>query len=150
MGHDPPPHPDAHIPYDHRWAHGARHALARRAGRHRCDARVLGHCRGVSVMSDAPSAYRTEQAVATWQSLRARLLAEDPELATDEAALSDLLGPEEGDVRDILARCLRAAVHAESMEDAAKARAADIAARAKRFGARADSCRGAAFALMTR
>ena len=94
------------------------------------------------------SGYKIEQAVSAWQSARSRLLAEDADLAHDEAALSALLGPEEGDVRDILARLLRGARHAASQAVAASDMAADIKAREARFKARAEAMRGTAFAIM--
>jgi len=92
--------------------------------------------------------YRVEQALSAWQSARARLLAEDPALEHDEAALVDLLGPEEGQVEDVLARLVRGAVHAESMADAAAERIAAMSERLKRFKARAQTMRGTAFAVM--
>ena len=95
-----------------------------------------------------PSGYRIESALAAWQSARARLLAEDPALEHDEAALVDLLGPEEGDVNDVLARLVRGAVHSESMADAAAERIAAMSERLKRFKARAQTMRATAFAVM--
>lgn len=98
--------------------------------------------------TDAPSGWRISQALAVWESTRSRLLNEDPELAGDEAALSELLGPDGDDVREILARVLRAARHASVMNKAAADMAADISARAVRYKQRADSLRGTAFSLM--
>lgn len=95
-----------------------------------------------------PSGYRVEQAMATWAAARARLLAEDPALEHDEAALIDLLGPEEGEVEEILARLVRGAVHAESMADAAAERIASMRERAARFKNRAQTMRATAFAVM--
>lgn len=94
------------------------------------------------------SSYAIEQAMSAWQSARARLLADDPDLAGDEAALSGLLGPESGDVKDILARLLRASQHAKDMAELAHEQAARIAARQKRYAARAEGLRGTAFAIM--
>lgn len=88
------------------------------------------------------------QAMSAWQSARARLLQDDPDLAGDEAALTALLGPETGDVRDILARLLRAALHAKDMAELAHEQAARIAARQKRYASRAEQLRGTAFAIM--
>ncbi len=102
----------------------------------------------VTTRRDAPSGWRIEQAVATWQAVRSRLLQEDPSLENDEAAVKELLGEEEGDVRDILARLLRAAVHAESMATGAAARIMDMKERQERYGKRRDIARGAAFAVM--
>ena len=95
-----------------------------------------------------PSGYRIESALAAWQSARSRLLAEDPALEHDEAALVDLLGPEEGDVNDVLARLVRGAVHAEAMADAAADRIEAMRERERRFKARAQTMRGTAFAVM--
>ena len=95
-----------------------------------------------------PSGYRIESALAAWQSARSRLLAEDPALEHDEAALVDLLGPEEGDVNDVLARLVRGAVHAEAMADAAAERIAAMREREARFKHRAQTMRGTAFAVM--
>lgn len=96
----------------------------------------------------APSGWRIEQAMAAWQSARARLLAEDTDLAADEAALAELLGPEEGDVRDILRRCLLAALHAASMADAAARRIEDMRGRQDRYRRRGEQARATAFAMM--
>lgn len=93
------------------------------------------------------SPFQIEQAMAAWASARARLLAEDAALEHDEAALIELLGPEQGTVEDVLDRLLRAAIHAEGMAGEATDRAAVSAARAKRYKARADALRGTAFAI---
>lgn len=99
-------------------------------------------------MNDAPNAWRIEQAISAWQSVRTRLLTEDPSLENDEAALTELLGPVEGDVDSILTRVLRAAVHAEAMAKAADEQAKNVASRKKRYEGRGESLRGLAFALM--
>lgn len=99
-------------------------------------------------MMDAPSGYRVEQALSAWHSARSRLLTEDADLAHDEAALSELLGSEEGDVRDVLARLLRAACMATLMANSAGEMANEIKARQDRYKRRADSMRGTAFAIM--
>ena len=96
----------------------------------------------------APSGYAIQAALSAWQSARMRLLAEDPSLEDDEAALVELLGPEEGAVEDVLARLLRGVLHAEDMCDAAKARAALIKGRADRYQHRAETMRATAFAVM--
>lgn len=100
-------------------------------------------------MSDAKpvSSWRLETAIATWQAARARL-AEDPDLANDEAALSELLGPAEGDVENILARVLRGALHAEAMERAAGHAMASLQVRKGRYGSRAVALRATALAIM--
>ncbi len=100
-------------------------------------------------MSDSPvSAWRIEQVMSAWASARARLLNEDVDLAHDEAALTELLGAEAGDVDSILARLLRAARHAKSQADAAGELIEDMQARKSRFMRRNEAFRGAAFAIM--
>jgi hypothetical protein len=99
-------------------------------------------------MNDAPSGYRIEQAVAAWQSARSRLLTEDTDLAHDEAALTELLGPEEGDVDAILERLMRAARRAESLAAAAKEEMQDLQARKARYENRASVARQAAFSIL--
>ena len=96
----------------------------------------------------APSGWRVEQAMSAWQSARARILAEDAALEGDEAALAELLGDEAGDVDSILARLLRAAVHAGDMADSADERSKSMAQRAKRYGERENAMRGAVLAIM--
>ena len=96
----------------------------------------------------APSGWRVEQAMSAWQSARARILADDAALEGDEAALSELLGDETGDVDSILARLLRASVHAGDMADVATERADHMALRAVRYTAREALMRGAAMAIM--
>lgn len=99
-------------------------------------------------MNDAPNAWRIEQVLSVWQSARARLLDEDPTLEHDEAALAELLGPIEGDAKELLVRVCRAAKHAEAMSKAAKELAAKTTARHKRYDARDDTLRGLAMAMM--
>lgn len=94
------------------------------------------------------SPYQIEQALAAWQSARSRLLTEDPDLAHDEAALAELLGPEEGDAFNILERLARAARHAEMMAEAAAKRVEEIQGRQTRFKSRGQSLRGTVFAIM--
>ena len=94
------------------------------------------------------SAWKIAQALASWQSARSRLFAEDPDLEQDEAALAELLGEETGDVENVLDRLLRASVHARDMARAAEERAKVIATRGKRYDTRAEVMRGAAFAIM--
>ena len=93
-----------------------------------------------------PSAYRIEQAMSAWQSARARMIADDPELEAELATAE--LATAEGDVRAILAAALRAAVDAADMATAARERAAFIKAREARFKARADALRGVCFAIL--
>jgi hypothetical protein len=95
-----------------------------------------------------PSAFRIEQVMSVWAAARARLLSEDAELIHDEDALNDLLGDEAGDVRDILARLLRAAEHAKTMAAAAEVRADEIKARRDRYKRRNEAFRATAFAIL--
>jgi hypothetical protein len=99
-------------------------------------------------MSDAPSAFRIEQTLSAWQAARDHLLRSDESLANDEAALIDALGPEEQDVHAILARLLRATVHARDMAAAADERAKAINARRDRYRARAEHMTNAALAIL--
>lgn len=94
------------------------------------------------------SGYRIQEVLSTWMSARRNLLHDDPALDQDEAALVELLGPEEGEVEDILARLIRAAIHAASMADAAKSRMTVMGQRAARYKAREQNMRATAFALM--
>lgn len=93
-----------------------------------------------------PSPYQIEQALSAWMSARARILSDD--LASDEAALAEMLGPETGDVMDILQRLLRGAMHAKDMAEAAGDRIEEIQARRDRYRRRADTMRGVAFSIM--
>jgi hypothetical protein len=86
--------------------------------------------------------------MATWAAARARLLNEDPALEHDEAALHDLLGPEEGDVRNVLARLLRGAVHAGAMAASAGEMADTIKGRQERYKRRAEAMRSTAYAIL--
>ena len=95
----------------------------------------------------APSGWRIEQAMSVACALRQRLLQDDPELAADETMLRDTLDGET-DVYDLMRRLARFTLEAESMEEAAKARAAALAGRQKRYAARAQAARGALFAMM--
>ena len=100
-------------------------------------------------MTDAPSPFRLEQAMSALLSARARLLAEDPDIESDERLYLDCLeGQSEGDPFDVLDRVIRAAIHAGSMADAAKRRADEISARAARYARRRDNLRAAAFAAL--
>lgn len=96
----------------------------------------------------APSGYHVEQVMAAWMSVRARLLTDDADLAHDEAALADLMGPEGGDVHDILSRLLQATQHAASMAAAADEMAATLRGRIDRYKRRAETFRGTMFAIM--
>ena len=96
----------------------------------------------------APSAWQIEQAMSALMSGRAALIANDPDLAADEAAMSDALRAETEDVSALLHRMLRASVAARSMADAAEEMAANITARRDRYKRRADALRSTAFAAM--
>lgn len=96
----------------------------------------------------APSAWQIEQAMSALMSGRAALLANDPDLAADEAAMSDALRAETEDVFALLHRMLRASVAARSMADAAEEMAANITARRDRYKRRADALRSTVFAAM--
>lgn len=102
----------------------------------------------MSAVTEAPSGWRVEQAMSAWQSARARLLADDPDLAHDEAALAAMLGPEEGDVRDVLSRLLTAAQRADVMAEGAKQMMDDLTARRDRFRRRSEAMRGTIFAII--
>lgn len=96
----------------------------------------------------APSGYRVEQALSTWMSARARLLAEDTELEGDERLLKALLGDEEGEVNDILGRLLMAAQHAAAMAEGAEAMAKNLKARQARYEAREERLRDTLLAIL--
>jgi Gp157 protein len=98
-------------------------------------------------MNDVVSGYRIQQALSSWQSARARLLREDAELAHDEAMLAELLGDETENVQDILARLLRAAVHATAMASAAADQIETIKGRQDRYKRRAETMRSTAYAI---
>lgn len=101
-----------------------------------------------SERSDAPSGYRIESVLSTWMAAREALLASDPALADDEAALIDALGPEDADVRSILSRLLRGALYARDMAAAADERARLIRGRRDRYWRRAETMVTAAFNIM--
>ena len=96
----------------------------------------------------APSAWAMEQAMSALMSGRAALIASDPDLAADEAILSDTLKAETDDVYALLHRILLAAVEARTMADATDARVKDLTARRDRYKQRAETLRGTAFAAM--
>lgn len=94
-----------------------------------------------------PSGWRIEQAMAIADAVKRRLLADDPELAADEAMLSDMLDGEV-DALDLVRRIVRFALDAGSLADAADARATDLIARRDRFKRRAETARAAAFGML--
>src|SRR4051794_17683117 len=93
------------------------------------------------------SGYQQEQALAMIDAIRARLLAEDPDIAHDETLRRDMIDGET-DAIDILRSFVRASIDADKMAEAAKNRAQEVAQRAARFARRKDAFRAAAFALM--
>ena len=96
----------------------------------------------------APSGYRVEQAISAWMNARSRLLTEDADLARDEAALAELLGDEAGDVKSILLRLIRGAIHAETMAKAAHEQMEALKGRQDRFKARGQTMRQTAYQIM--
>ncbi len=99
-------------------------------------------------MPGPPTAWQLEQAMACLMAVRSRLLEEDPDLADDERLMADMLEGESGDALEVLHRMVRASLHAKSMAEAAKQRAADITARAARYAKREGDLRGGVFAAM--
>ncbi len=95
-----------------------------------------------------PSGYRTMQIVSLCQSLRAKLIEEDPALAEDADALMAAMGNAGSDAEELVRQIIRAQIEASTFAEAAKARAADIAERAARFKRRADHLKETAFAAM--
>lgn len=94
----------------------------------------------------APSGYAVQQVMVAWESARARLLDDDPEM--DDFVIDEILGPKTGDVKDILARVLRASLDARDMADAAARRRKFISEREGRFESREQNLRGLAFSIM--
>lgn len=93
-----------------------------------------------------PNAFRMEQAFAALQSAHARI-AQGEDFDPDTGEVIDIEALQ-GDAEALLHATLRAAVWAETMADAAKERAREIAARAKRYEARGQALRSAVFAAM--
>ena len=103
----------------------------------------------MSEVNDKPvSGWKVQNVMTAWQSARARLLHDDPSLEGDENALAELLGGEEGDIKSILGRVLRAAAHAKSMADAGALQVENLQGRVKRYKTRNDAMRGLAIAIM--
>lgn len=92
-------------------------------------------------MNKPVSPYQIEMAMSAFESLRARLSSEDPDLAAEFADA-------EGTINDILARLLRGSVDAGDLADAARARAAEIKQRQARYERRRETLRGTAFAIL--
>ena len=79
--------------------------------------------------------------------VRARLLQDDPDLASDETALWDTLDGET-DVFDLIRRLARFTLDAEATAAAAKERADNINARRQRYERRAHHARQAMFGML--
>lgn len=98
-------------------------------------------------MADAPSAFYVERVMSVWMAARAQLAA-DPDLAGDENGAERILAGADADVREILARLLRAALHADAMATAADTMAATLIERTKRYQGRRDALRDTAAQIM--
>ena len=96
-----------------------------------------------------PSPYQIEQAMSVLSSTAAMLREADPEIATDQKLLLDMLEGEGGDAMEVLDRVIRASIEANVFAKAAKERSDAIADRATRYKARADALRGCAFAALS-
>lgn len=95
----------------------------------------------------APSAWRIEAALAAAEGVRRNLFEADPDLASDETLMRDLLDGET-DVFDVLRRLVVFSLEANAMADAAGRRASDLAARKARYERRRDMARGAVLGMM--
>jgi hypothetical protein len=93
------------------------------------------------------SPYQQEQAATLIRSVRARLLAEDPDIAADPDLWRDTLDGE-SDAIDLIRNLIRASIDADLTAEAARKRRDEIAARADRAERRKQAFRAAAFALM--
>lgn len=100
-------------------------------------------------MSDvkSPSAWKMEQVMSALMSARARI-AQDEDLVDDATGEVLDFTKIEGDAEAMLHATMRAAVYAESMEDAVKDMAERLKVRGERWKARKEALRGAAFAAM--
>ena len=95
----------------------------------------------------APSAFRVEQAMSAAQAVRHHILQSDPDLASDETALRELLDAET-DVYAVLRRMVRFALDSDSLAKAAGERADNLKARQGRYKRRCEMARGAVLAMM--
>jgi hypothetical protein len=93
------------------------------------------------------SPWQPEQAASLIQSVRERLLAEDPDLAADETLWRDILNGE-SDALDLIRALIRASIDADLMAEAAHQCQGEIAARAERAERRKQPFRTAALARM--
>ena len=94
-------------------------------------------------MTEAPSAWRIEQALSAWQSARSRLLADNPDADVDA-----VLGAETDDVSTILERLLTAQQWAAAQAKAAATLIEDMDTRRHRYTNRDKAIRGTLFAMM--
>lgn len=99
-------------------------------------------------MADAPSSYSVQQALAVWQSTRARLLSEDPDLAADEAQLITQLEAETEDLAIVKQRLVAAIVTADMLADNCQGLAENLLARNARYRHRCNQYRAALLAIM--
>lgn len=100
-------------------------------------------------MTEPPSPRRIYEATLALAAARDRLLAEDPDLESDQRLFHDMVeGEAEGDPFAVLDQVIRAAIEADAMAEAAKVRADAMLARAARFAKRRDALRGIAFAAL--
>lgn len=90
-----------------------------------------------------PSAYQIEQVMSVALAFAERLRADGVDGESLAVALAS-----ETDALAVLERVVRAALDAEGMADAAKARLDDLAARRARFVEQGQHARGVAFAIM--
>lgn len=94
---------------------------------------------------NAPSAWQIQQAFATLHSAMQRLHAsENP----DDQELSREMAEANADIMQHLHHVISAAIEADSMADAAKARIRDLQERADRFKRRSAELRALAFSIM--
>jgi Siphovirus Gp157 len=91
--------------------------------------------------------HQRAQAAILIQAVKARLLAEDPDIADDPDLLRDMLDGE-SDAVDLIRALIRASIDADLLAEATRKRQAEIAGRAERAERRKLAFRAAAFALM--
>lgn len=96
-------------------------------------------------MASVPSAWRVEETLARWNELRQKLLSAHED---ERADLGDMLADETMDIRQIMARLLRAAVECRDMAAMAEQRIGDLETRRDRFKVRYDVIRDMTLGLM--
>lgn len=101
-------------------------------------------------MPDKISAWKLEQAMSLLMRERERMLAADPELAEDEAALLKLFEAERStrNAMEIIHALTRAAMLADEMAEAARRMRANLDARRARFVRREEAYRGMILAAL--